>query len=432
MLKSFSRVTSALALAGFAGAMAAASCAADTQFDARNLPADDKVIFIMGQDSDTLSEYKRDVLDQDPDMPRPGGVTVYSHIHIGRPDGGQPLDGLVRKGNWGSGDVDMALTMEEYPDAAIAVGLWFTDVTTGCANIPARAIAGTGEEDVKELTSVYRAHVDEMITALKDTDRPVYLRIGYEFDGPWNCYQTEPYKQAFRYIKTRIDAMDADNIATVWQTASWPRDEQTDNPAANLIVGAEGHFDVWYPGDDVVDWVSLSTFYGTTYADYQWACADQNPEWFSAHHKPRVLQDRALEFARAHNKPVMISEAAPQGFNTSENKASCIFARQEVDMSAETLWDVWYQDWFDYIEANRDIIRAVAYINTYWNSQPMWRCDAGASAGSPNCSSGYWGDSRVQGDPLILERFKRELQKPIYVNGSEAAGAVMTPKNVSH
>ncbi len=43
----------------------------------------------------------------------------------------------------------------------------------------------------------------------------MYLRIGYEFDGPLNCYNTDCRKQAFRVVKQRFGALGAANVATV-------------------------------------------------------------------------------------------------------------------------------------------------------------------------------------------------------------------------
>lgn len=50
--------------------------------NARNLPADDKVAFIIGQDSTTLAEFESSVLDSEDqaDFPTPSGVTLYTAI----------------------------------------------------------------------------------------------------------------------------------------------------------------------------------------------------------------------------------------------------------------------------------------------------------------------------------------------------------------
>lgn len=378
---------------------------------ARHLPRDGRVLFIMGQDSETLAAYKAAVLDPDPDVPRPGGVTLYTNLSEGLPGG--VLGGLVRPADYGVGPVSVRQTLTAFPEAALVLGLTLADRHRGCANVPLRAIGGLTAPDTvdAEVVDRYRGHVDTLLTWLAQLERPVFLRIGYEFDGPWNCYRPEPYKAAFRYIARRIEERGIENVATVWQTAAWPRHDGIYQP------GSPGHLAAFYPGDEAVDWVGLSRFYGRTYDAYQWRCGEGSPEAFTVHLPPPAVQDGVLHFARARGKPVMIAEAAPQGFQVDVPSASCLFVHEEVPVSAAALWDLWYRDLFDFVEENRDVVRAVAYINADWNSQRMWHCAEGARAGTPACPEGYWGDSRVEGHPEILRRFKAELQKPIYVHG---------------
>ncbi|MFI6483609.1 hypothetical protein ACIBH1_37155 [Nonomuraea sp. NPDC050663] len=379
---------------------------------ARNLPPDGKVLVLMGQDSSTLSDYKRDVLDRGL-TPRPGGVTLYTNLVLGGDP--PPLAGMAAPADWGAGRVDFPTTLAQYPDGALAVGLYLSDTSTGCGNQPLRAIIDNGDADLTpSLVGQYRAKVDEMINRFKSYGRDVYLRIGYEFDGPWNCYNADFYKRAFRYVKGRIDALGAGRVATVWQSAAWPLNTSPDHPEWNYVVTDPQHLNRWYPGDDVVDWVGLSSFYNAASIPTQWGCR-------AADLPPAQAQSRILDFARTHGKPAMIAEAAPQGYSTGTGTRSCIFTKQPAAASAETIWNQWYAGFFSLIESNRDVIRAVSYINTDWESQPLWRCADGSQAGGPGCANGYWGDSRVQAVTLIRDRFLAELRKPIYVNGDGPA-----------
>nr|WP_062341134.1 hypothetical protein [Herbidospora sakaeratensis] len=371
----------------------------------RNLPAGGRVLFMMGQDSTTLSDLKRDV----PSM-NPGGVTLYTNIVLGGSP--PPLAGIAAPADWGAGRVDFPQTLGDYPNAALAVGLYLSDATSGCGNQPLRAIIANPDADITpSLVSAYRAQVDELVNRLKGYDRAVYLRIGYEFDGPWNCYNTDFYKRAFRYIKGRIDALGASKVATVWQTAAWPLNTSTDHPEWNYVVTDPDHLTKWYPGDDVVDWVGLSAFYNSGSVATQWGCRAYDQA-------PVAAQTRALDFARARNKPAMIAETAPQGYTNGTLTRSCIFSKAPAGTSAETIWSQWYAPFFAFVEANRDVVRAVSYINTNWDSQPLWQCATGAQAGGPGCANGYWGDSRIQANPLIRSRFLAELSKPVYVGGT--------------
>ncbi|QEY16999.1 MULTISPECIES: hypothetical protein [unclassified Cellvibrio] len=378
---------------------------------AKLLPDNDKVLFIMGQDTETLNAFKTDVLDKDANFPYPGGVTLYTKIAHSFKFGS--LAGVTSDVDYGSGRNNFVETLNQFPGAALAVGLDITDAHDDCKSIPTKAVAGLVDGEVTpELVSYYRSEVDKLLTFLKESDRQIFLRIGYEFDGPWNCYNPEAYKETFRFIKQRIDVLDAKNIATVWQTASWLRDQGI------YKVSDPNHLETYYPGDDVVDWVSFSKFYGEHYRKYQWNCDALNPEWFTPQVSAVSQHDRVLNFARAHHKPVMISEAAPAAFSTSTLTASCIFTNHPVAITVDDLWETWYQDYFDYIEENRDVIRAAAYINTNWHTQSMWYCEPEATAGAEGCKQSYWGDSRIEGNPIILERFSKEISKSHFVQKS--------------
>jgi hypothetical protein len=405
-------VVKSTALAGKSTALAVKSIVASDLTAARNLPANNKILFFLGQDSETLTDYRVDVLDKDATVPRLGGITLYTSIvSANKKDN---LINLTKNLDHGAGIINFSRSLREFPDAALAVGLYLSDAATGCKSEPTRAIAGIlGNGISKDHVSSYRADVDKLITFLKDTHRPVFLRIGYEFDGPWNCYSPDSYKLAFRYIKQRIDELKADKVATVWQSAAWPR-----NQAIYQVTDAN-HLDKFYPGDDLVDWVSLSVFYGKNYQQHQWACDQLNPDSFTPHVTPLSQQERILNFARSHKKPVMIAEAAPVGFDNTQLTTSCIFTNRPSPITAEAIWESWYADWFAFIEDNKDVVRGVHYINTNWRSQSMWRCTAKSLAGSKNCNQGYWGDSRVQANPIILQKFKQAINRNSYVNGRE-------------
>lgn len=364
----------------------------DGELDAVNLPPDDKVLFLIGQDSQTLAEFESEVLDADPAFPQPGGVSLYTNIV------GTPLAGLYQTVDFGAGPTNFPQTLSEYP-GAVSVGLYLVD----CSLTPLQAIAGSPDVP-PDVVRRYQDWTDELITWLRDTRRDVFLKVGYEFDGEWNCYQPAEYRAAFRHIAQRIDDLRARNIATVWQSATWPG--EVPEP---YLATTPGHWDRWYPGDDAVDWVGMSTFYSGSYREHQWSCAPAAD--IAA--DPRTIQDDLLNFARARGKPVMIAEAAPQGHDLGELTAGCIFesgkpwAKLEP-ISAGELWHTWFTEFFGYAHANRDIIRAVSYINTDWDSQSMWQCTA------ERCPNGYWGDSRLQANPEILARVKAELHDSMW------------------
>lgn len=81
-----------------------------------------------------------------------------------------------------------------------------------------------------------------------------------------------------------------------------------------------------------------------------------------------------------------------------------------MDETPEAIWRDWYEPFFDFVHANTDFIRAVAYINADWNEQPMWK---------PGGSNGYRGDSRVQANAYLKERWLNEIDTAFWLHGSD-------------
>jgi hypothetical protein len=305
------------------------------QLSAKYLLPDGQILFIVGQDLGAIggmADYSDGYHDHIDIVA--GGVTTYTDIAT--------LNGLSNVANWGSGDVSAQLLVDEpaYRNSVLVIGLWMA--------------AGN---EVRVANGQLDNQIDRLGEWIQAQQRPVFLRIGYEFDGAWNAYEPQSYILAFRRIVDRFRATGVDNVATVWQSATHhsPR--------------SGGHeWTAWYPGDDYVDWFGLSYF------------------------EPRtpILND-FLNLAREHHKPVMIAESAPKGASVA------------ATTRPELLWNTWYQPYFDFIYSNQDIIRAVAYINVDWDSQPMWANQAER-----------WGDSRVQANALIMANWRAEMQKDVW------------------
>ena len=317
--------------------------AIDTEFNSRNVPREQKVGFFMGQDTSTLRDFHSEVITNNAhqDFPLPAGVTLYTsilpttlHANSAPNDANLYISGIEGPpADNDNGEVDFHETLAAYDGelaarginrkSALAVGLYISDEWNDCANQPLRAIINNGDDDLgnvndpSSVTSQWRYAIDRMILWFKAEERPVYFRIGYEFDGPWNCYNQDFYKSAFRYIKNRIDELQADNVATVWQAATYPDNgdgtynyDLTSN-SATVAESLVNHYQSWYPGDDVVDWVGVSFFAGSEYLQTQWSCQDGGKPWTVPDAIPRELQDTLVNFARARNKPVIIAESAP-------------------------------------------------------------------------------------------------------------------------
>ena len=339
------------------------------------IPPVGKTLLFIGQDSDTISAYVNDVPEDNIE-----GVTLYTQIKHKDPT--QTLFAVLSPADWQSGEMSFTKTLSESPNAALAVGL-------------ALDKCNQADHELNIATGEYDQSINFMIDHFKSlAPRKVFLRIGYEFDGPWNCYTPDNYKSAFRHIAKMLDNKGAHNVTTVWQSATWP--DSYGNPIYDF--NQENHLTTWYPGDDVVDWVAMSVFYRDL---SQWN--------YTPPTTPAESQEKTLAFARKHNKPVMIAEAAPQGYRIGALTQSVIQQNDQTTVSAEDIWQNWYQPFFDFIDNNKDVIRAVAYINTHWETQAMWECQPNIQAGQPGCNGGNWGDSRVQANSYIKEKWLEQI-----------------------
>jgi hypothetical protein len=240
------------------------------------VPPDGKCLLVVGQDERSIDEYVRAT------GIVPGGVMVYTSVHRveGLHDG---FDRLLRK----------------YPNCAFQVGLYM----------------------VGSLDKVAGGELDDNIGRLgnwiKSSRRPVYLRVGYEFDLSENRYEPEKYRNAFRHVRDKLDDQGTTNVAYVWHS----------------FAAGSSRIEDWYPGDDYVDWVAVSLF-----------------------GRPNGQTARVAKFAGEHGKPLMIAESTPRGLGTGKGEES---------------WDKWFAPCFRFID--KYDVRAFCYIDWDWESQPMFR-----------------------------------------------------------
>ncbi len=301
-------------------------------------PADGKCILFVGQDigatggGDTVKGYV-DYYDV------PAGITIYTNIRPGDTSYGYTyngLDGLISNADWGAGDcyADKLFSQERFKDCAVAIGLELVNHEQKVAS---------GEHD---------SYIYSLGNWIRQSGRPVFLRIGYEFDGhPWNHYEADAYVAAFRRIRDIFTAEGIDNVTYVWQSkGAGSTDEDLKN---------------YYPGDEYVDWCAYSQFAGGR-------C------------------QKMIDLAREKGKPVLIAEATPM-FRDAKS------VQLDDPKDAEKAWNGWFADLFATINENPDVVKGVSYINCEWNSQKMW-----------NSGNGIFGqiDARLQGSDEISAAWK--------------------------
>ncbi len=281
------------------------------------------VLLFVGQELEAvggLEEYNDGYLDH---FQKPAGWTSYSNINPGGESFGrvqEGLDGLWETHDWGDNDYNAMLQHKDsnYENMALAIGLQFVN----------------HEEKVADGT--HDAFIDKLGDFLLSLGkRPVFLRIAYEFDGdPWNHYDRETTIVAYKRIVDRLRAKGVENTAYVWQSTGF--------------ISGQEHLEGWYPGDDYVDWCGVSFF-------------------------NRWKEIEMFEFARKKGKPVFIAEATP---TISDYGGKLYGLTKQTQLGnpeqAEEAWQKWFLPFFDAIEKNADVVKAVHYINCHWDSHPMW------------------------------------------------------------
>lgn len=348
-------------------------------------PKQPERLYFVGQDLDAIRGYNRSQCCLEADGGT-GYLDFFRLLNSNANYGGLGVDEallpIASEEGWGSGPVSAWKTAQETGGAFLALGLSMTQEPE--AGDFARIADGK-----------FDAEIDHLAGFIKKTERTTLLRIAYEFDGAWNASYGDhaAYIAAWRHIVLRLRAAEVTNVQFVWQGAASPIDDVIEQRRENI--------EDWYPGDDYVDWIGTSWF----------LLADEIPDAAKSDdftpQSHRELTDELLGFARARGKPVFVAELSPQGFDLDESTRRNIGAIWDGTsgedlrrVTPQRIWQTWYEPFIDYLEQNKDVIQAIAYINVDWDSQPAW--------GAPY-AQGYWGDSRLQTSPEIAEKWNHRI-----------------------
>ncbi len=312
-------------------------------------PADGKTLIVVGQTKDEMDAYQALT-----DIPDPAGYMIYTSST----DAGG-MTGPVDKG---AGVNDFAYWAANKTNSVAQIGL---DMANYAANPP-------GQQEVDLVAAGQRdAYIETIATAVKNSGKPVFVRIGYEADSPWNHYEAATYIKAYRHIHDIFRELEVGNAAFVWSLVGYP------NAGGPAPYYSPVPIESWYPGDEYVDWVGISWFGWPTAAD------ETNAE---------QSREDAVSFANNHNKPIMIAEATPRTYNN-------------LLLTNSSTWNNYFQKMFDFIENNN--VKMLSYINQDWSQQPIF-------------SDPMWGNSRIQqpGASYIYDKWKTEVAKSRYLNSS--------------
>ena len=338
------------------------------------VPAEGSVLPIIGQSCEALggvegyassgNDYFNGVVGAHPDL-APGAFTAYAFL--------REKATTVTKWFWfipyqqttysyyvtslgADGCLDRFSSSQRYRNTALHLSLGIQDVNRQVAE---------GKFD---------AALVKLAKYIKGLDRPVYLRIGYEFDnlGHGNL---DPYwfRKAWQRIVSQLWANGATNFATVYASMF---NEKT-------LLATPWSYEHYYPGDIYVDWVGFSWWGGATPAP----------------------DKGMMAFARSKGKPVMIAESTPM-FATLSNP----------NLNAGYWWNNWFSPYFKFIDDNRDIVRSFHYISTDWALDSETFCDPLMPFYWPFCNR----NSQVHVNSEIRSKWVEELRKPGYLHASDA------------
>ncbi len=246
----------------------------------------------------------------------------------------------------------LRVELERYPDLIVPqIGL---SLNGGEARKHYDGAVAVGAED---------AHLQQLCEGLRSLNRPVFLRVGYEFNGSWNGYSPATYIAAFRHVAQTVRACGLQNVALVWDWS--PGAELDAQEGGGSADDAPRRYMAFYPGDAWVDWWGVN-FFG---AAGLWN-----------HATSRFLSD-----ANQHHMPVMIGESTPKGHSVTEGNR---------------LVEAWYKPYFGLIRSSPGI-KAFCYIDWDWGIYPQWS---------------DWGDGRIEKNPEVLNFYRGEVSQPLYAS----------------
>jgi len=227
--------------------------------------------------------------------------------------------------------------------------------------------------------TAHDAVLDEIGAVIAAYDGPLFVRLGFEFNGAWNGYTPGIYPIAYRKMVDRFRAAGVTQAAYIWCYEPDGPDDFDD-----VIDGRSA----WYPGDDYVDWFGLDLFK----AEHFVPPASARQRGTSTYER----SVRFLEMATAHGKPVMLSETAAVKVYVTSDREDPQFTDGRAD------WESWFEPFFDFI-AHHPQIKGVLYMNQDYRGTAFERKNA-------------WGDARIGVNSYIRRHYCAALRDPRYIH----------------
>lgn len=196
--------------------------------------------------------------------------------------------------------------------------------------------------DIRRITSMesYLSDISEMLDRYDDI--PVYLRFAAEFDVWANLPDSGDFKTAFRYVSNYFKARNA-NVAIVWSP----------NQVSNWNVD----IDDYYPGDQYVDWVGVSS-YAKKYPGTAGDIEEQSLFFKNGINSEPVIALRDIIEKYGDWKPIMLSESGC-GHHVMSNGVS---GENTTDFALRRI-----REYYGYLPMVYPQIKLIAYFDHYVN-----------------------------------------------------------------
>jgi hypothetical protein len=251
---------------------------------------------------------------------------------------------------------------------------------------------GQSVDDVIAQTTRYDELIRELGRVIKEYGDPVFVRIGFEFNGKWNNYHAGLYPIAFRKFVDLLREEGADNFATIWCYEPNAADDFD-------AVGSDGQ-PLWYPGDAYVDWFGIDLFQHSHFvSDDKNLTGDRAGTGGSSRLQmtsslyQRTL--RFLEMARQHGKPVFLSELAAVDAHITSDGQDPGFQDGKAD------WELWFAPFFTFLQEHPEI-KGFNYMSQDYRNTKY--------------AANGWGNSRIQDNSYILQQWVQMLRDERFIH----------------
>ena len=242
---------------------------------------------------------------------------------------------------------------------------------------------GQWDEYIDEWINGFRLWLATYQSGQKPT---IMIRFAHEFNSDWFPWSNQPNEliSAWRHLHQRfVRAGVASHVEWVWNVNNVDVDDYDD-------------FSVYYPGDDVVDWVSIDGYnWGSNYHYTRWKSFD---ETFSQSYVKLVT-----DFP---NKPVMIAEVSS---TEPADLPNDMRGQLGDDSDIYESKDAWVNDMLSTIENSYPAIKAVLWFNS--NKELNWALDAGHNTGLEGLNQGLESAHYITLDDVSQQTASRSIPR---------------------